>query len=815
MDPLSALGVASSIYQFVDLGVKVATRLKEYNSAASDVPRSLQHISAQLPLLVSALDRMKSGVEVEKVDLDTRCILKGVVSGCKQQVEKIDKIIGRVMHVPGDSLVTKVQKVFVGLKNDEKVMAIEKNLQTYIQVLILHHLIEGPDTSSGMSEDTLYFEVHVRKASPFYERVQLVQEIETYLYPAATSQLSSPIILALTGEIGAGKTQLAVEFCHQAQAVGQFQTIFWLNASTPETLTRSLQSICDIVRRSKEGLKDGEEKLAFTNKFLTDRWHPWLLVLDNYDPTKFKDVLNLLPSHGSGAILLTCRSESLPFPDHIIRVPKFQTPEEADRLRGELAYAVKNDKIDQVQSLLADGADPDSREYSDSGWPCLHLAVNSGNEAIARLLLAKGASSRIHGPPYSGSGGYVTALYWAAATGNTSMTRLILDHEDAAGLTPRAPGNNAVLNYAAEKGREETVRMLLEHGSVHVGRNSWNDTTPLGLAAHNGHIAVVKLLLDAGANPEAESDGATPLTIAAGENHLDIVKLLHEKGNANVNAGDFKSDRRYPPLWYAAKRHTFREAAQDDLVKYLLESGAEPDRTDGKATTPLQEASSTDHTNTISMLLEYGANPYLSIYGNNDNSPICLAAQWGQEKVVNLLLQHQKTQLAAAADNPAFRDRQHEKALINATIKGHRSIVLALLDHGVNINCTGYLGKTPLLFAIEKDQTATARLLLRRGANFNQADDNGRSPLFLAARWCSDLVVKELLRAGASTDVRNLDGETPLCLAAVRGDEKVVRALLEEGRADRDATNRFGDTPLDLALEKGHKTVVEMLEGKA
>ncbi|MCJ1239911.1 hypothetical protein MMC14_007909 [Varicellaria rhodocarpa] len=802
MDPLSAIGVASSIIQFVDLGMKVATRLKEYNSATTDIPRSLQHISAQLPLLLSALDRMKTGVEVEKVDLDTRCILKGVVSGCKQQVEKVDKIIAKVLHVPGDSLVTKVQKVFVGLKNDEKVLAIEKNLQTYIQVLILHHLIEGPDTSSGTSEDTLYFEVPVRQASPFHERVELLQEIETQLYPAATSQVSNPVMIGLSGQERAGKTQLAVAFCHQAKAVGQFQTIFWLNANTPENLSRSIESISDIVRRSKEGLKDREEKMDFANKFLTNRWHPWLLVLDNYDPTKFQNVLDFLPSHGSGAILFTCRSESFLHSGHIIRVPKFRDPDEINQLRHSLRDAVYANKSDDVNSLLADGADPDTREYNENmGRSCLSRAIESENETMVRLFLSRGAITR---PQDSG---YRTALYRAASIGNISIFQLILDHEDALGLT-QAPVNNAALVHAAEKGHEGIVRMILLHGSLHVD-TKWTEKTPLGLAAKNGHTAVVQLLLDFGANPEAESEEASPLTLAAKSLYLEIVKLLHKSRNAQVNVGDFTSYTRYSPLYYAIEHqnpfsHDHRD--RDNMVKYLLESGADPNRSaGGKDVIPLQLASSRGHINVVSMLLEYGAHPYPPDC-EASKSPICKAAERGYEEAVKVLFKAQ-----AETINPEVRDEHRKKALIYASISGHRSVVLALVDAGVDINTAGYLGKTPLLFAIEKDQIPTARLLLRRGADINLTDANGNSPLFLAVEKGSDLIVREILRSGGRSDVQNADGETPLCLATLKGHEKVVKALLENG-ADREATNKFGDTPLDLAMEKDHKSIVEILE---
>ena len=799
MDPLSAIGVAASVAQFVNFGLQVAARLKEYNSATTDVPKALQHISAQLPLLIRSLERVKTGIEVQKVDLDTRCILKGVVAGCMQQVEKIDRIIEKVLHVPGDSLVSKVQKVFVGLKNDEKILAIEKNLQTYISVLILHRVVQGPDASLGVNEDSSYFDVRVKKVSPFFERVEFMRDLEARLFPAATAQVQNPIVVALVGPEGAGKTQLALEYCHEAKDIGQFQTIFWLNAVTPENLCRSLESISDIVRHTKEGLKDRDERIDFVKSFLGNRWHPWLLILDGYDSTAFKNIMEFLPSTGTGALLFTSRHGLFPDTSHVIQVPKFRDPVEIEDLRNSLASAVRNDDIERVEALLANGADPNSRD--SSGWPCLHRAVNKQNLALVKLLLAKGANSRTQSPPQCGADGYVTALYWAASSGNTAITRLLLDHEDAAGLTPQVPGNNAILTHAAERGREETVRMMIEHGSVHVAGRGWDKKTALGLAAEKGHTAVVKLLLDHGADAEAESNGTTPLILAAMGNHLDAVKVLCTQGKVNVNTG----------LYYgqSALAHAAQPSggAWDELVKFLLEQGADPNRCDPNSeytNSPLREAALRGYENVVSMLLAHGADPFPSKCLSY--SPVEEAARFGYESIVNLLLQSE-------AKDPAIRTTQLEEALILASIGGKRDVILTLLDAGVNINCIGFRGKTPLLSAVDKDQIASTRLLIRRGARHDLPDEDGRLPLFIAAEYGMDPVVSELIRHPGSKklDVRNAKGDTPLCLAAAKGQKKVCRVLLDGG-ATPNFANKYGDTPLDLAVESGHKEVIEMIE---
>ena len=103
-------------------------------------------------------------------------------------------------------------------------------------------------------------------------------------------------------------------------------------------------------------------------------------------------------------------------------------------------------------------------------------------------------------------------IYWK--TKNAELPRHFLD-----------------LMVASYFGHEAVVKLLLEKGAE-VDSESDNGQTPLSWAAGDGHEAVVKLLLEKGAKLETKDEeyGRTPLSWAARNGHEAVVKLLLEKG---------------------------------------------------------------------------------------------------------------------------------------------------------------------------------------------------------------------------------------------------------------------------------------------
>ena len=164
--------------------------------------------------------------------------------------------------------------------------------------------------------------------------------------------------------------------------------------------------------------------------------------------------------------------------------------------------------------------------------------------------------------------------------------------------------------------------------------------TPLIIAAHNGHLNSVKILLKYGAEIETRGtlkieneviEGCTPLWAAATTGHLDVVKLLIER-NADV---DGRTSMDSTPL---------RVAAYDghlDVVRCLVESGADVNARNQYKGTPIMAAC--DYVSIITYLINKGA--FVDLQAEDGNTALHYAAQRGHLEVVSQLLDHGASQL--------------------------------------------------------------------------------------------------------------------------------------------------------------------------
>lgn len=237
--------------------------------------------------------------------------------------------------------------------------------------------------------------------------------------------------------------------------------------------------------------------------------------------------------------------------------------------------------------------------------------------------------------------------------------------------------NRTILHWAAFCNQSLSIDQLVLEGCDINAANA-EGATPLYIASKDGHLDVIKALIEKSANIDAaNTSGLTPLHIATRNGYLDVVNALIEKG-ANINATEARG---ITPLHMAAQNGHF------DVVNALIEKGANINaaRIDN-GVTPLHISVENGHFDVVKALIEKGAN--INVAEDSGITPIHMAAQKGLLDVVN-----------------------------------------ALIEKGANINAAAANGVTPLHFAAEKGHLAVVKALIEKGADINAAAANRGTPL--------------------------------------------------------------------------------------
>ena len=369
-------------------------------------------------------------------------------------------------------------------------------------------------------------------------------------------------------------------------------------------------------------------------------------------------------------------------------------------------------------------------------------------------------------------------------------------------------GESTPLLVAAGNGNLDCVKILLQYeadiesrGRFFLFKSIYPDvsTTPIIAAAGNGHVHVLRCLVKNGADVNGTSDdGFTALMIASYFGQLDAVNFLIKHG-ASVHHKD--------NLGYTALHHAVaHDLGSSELLSCLIKNGANVNARANDNRTPLMIASENNHLNAVIFLTDHGANSdlqdregYSSVhYAAGNLSDLC--------DVLDFLITN-------GADVNAFTNDKFTPLII-ASNCNNLNLVNSLIKHGANIHLVDRYGQTALHYSItvvDHDSVTVLTSLIKNGADVNALTNDKCSPLMMSSLSGSVNVVTILVENGANMDVQNQAGDTALHYAvrSTRNSSEVVHKLLTLGASH--LRNHKGLTPLLFASYILKHSLVEEL----
>ncbi len=322
-------------------------------------------------------------------------------------------------------------------------------------------------------------------------------------------------------------------------------------------------------------------------------------------------------------------------------------------------------------------------EYLDfldhEGRTPLHQAAMFGHYECARLLIKNGAKLNLFTD--GGYGQY--PIHLAAAGGYLKIVKLLVDAGVKVDLECKGAFQQPAIFKAAEFGHCDVIQYFLDK-KVDIDIQNNRGNTPLHIATRNGKLDVVKLLVKKGADlciDNCVQYGGTPLHLAARSVNLEVVKFL-VKNDAPLEAVD---NQGRTPLFSAI------EAGRIDMIKLLLELGANPSRKNPKRNglTPLHSSMISNNPAIVSELIKYGAD--VALRDSMGNTPLHYMVSSHRDQCLEVMLK------SGAMINA--RNIKGETPLHIAVMTNSVYIVKNLLKNKADPTLKNLFGKTPIDYA--------------------------------------------------------------------------------------------------------------------
>ncbi|KLI30701.1 ankyrin [Brachyspira hyodysenteriae] len=395
-----------------------------------------------------------------------------------------------------------------------------------------------------------------------------------------------------------------------------------------------------------------------------------------------------------------------------------------------LFLAVQFGYNDLAKELIKEGADVNARVdnmETEGGIDMLYYAVINNNPEITKILIDKGLDkNRDYGYEYST---YLTDI----AIGNNNLDILKL-------LVKRGDSKETLIPKAVQENNIEMVKYLLSIGQdIDAQRffdGFWVDS-PLKVAAENGYIEMAKFLIDEGANLNSADD-----YMLYAYNNYDITKLLVDNDVFNLNTNTTREEAiklvkdgkyyeieklllsedsnnidGYDELMNAISKGDMK--ALEKLVKDDTDLNKQYDKI-----TPLGLAAARNDKEMVKFLVEKGAD--INLEDGYGYTPLIIAIKYrniGLAKDIIDLKPDLNAICSATGDTPL--------TYLVDKVKFGSDICYYLIKNGADVNKKNNNGDTPLIVSVQNFILSYGMLgvLINMGADYNIKNKEGKTAM--------------------------------------------------------------------------------------
>lgn len=232
-----------------------------------------------------------------------------------------------------------------------------------------------------------------------------------------------------------------------------------------------------------------------------------------------------------------------------------------------------------------------------------------------------------------------------------------------------------------------------------------------------------------------------------------------------------------------------------EIVKMLIDAGADINACASLEQAPLHLASMQSDPELVRVLLDAGAD--LNLTTSEGASPLMLAASFGSDPDVVRLLIERGASIEQRSESGAT------PLMYGVTYNRNFEVLDALLELGAELKVVDNNGLSPMHFALEEGNVSTIQWLESKGVSLDLDDKYGRNTLHVAAEFSSDIdLIRYIVDQGTDVNSEMPDGSTALLLASGRNPNiHVVQFLLMELGADVTKCRDDGFSPLMAAGE--------------